>query len=414
MNQASIVGARDEWRQSWTVVAATMSGVALSTVSQASTGVMMEPLEAEFGWTRVQISSGAALVSVTTLFLSVLAGLAIDKLGPRRIAIAAVSLMLAATAAMSTIDNALWQWWGLWILVGVASACMPTVWLSVVSRLFTKGRGLAMAVTLSGSGISTFLVPIVANQLVENYGWRGGYLGLAAIWGMVVLPLVLLCFHPPRQAAAKPGEAARPPEELPGLTVQQGFRSPSFYKLAIAAFLSTVGGVAMILNLMPILTFTGIDRASAAVVAGSVGLATITGRVFGGWLMDFMNAKYIAAASTFGALTLPIVLLAMPGSVPAAAFGVITYGLLGGAKIGAIAYLASKHLGAKSFGTLYGAVNTMLALAVAIAPVSANYVYDLTKSYTPVMWAALPILALATLVYLSLGRYPDFQPGTSK
>lgn len=96
--------------------------------------------------------------------------------------------------------------------------------------------------------------------------------------------------------------------------------------------------------------------------------------------------------------------------------GVIVYGLMGGAKIGAIAYLSSRHLGAKAFGTLYGAINSMLALAVGTAPVLANYVYDQTQSYAPVMWAAIPIMALAALVYLSLGRYPDFdnQAATSR
>ena len=400
-----------EWRQHWPLVAAAMSGVALATVSQASTGVMMEPLEAEFGWSRAQISLGAGAVAYTTLFLSALAGLAVDRLGARRIGLIAATLLCLAIAAMASLENRLWQWFGLWIMVGVASAAMPTVWLAGVSRVFSAGRGMAVAVVLSGSGISTFLVPVIGNMLVEHYGWRTGYLGLAAIWAAVSLPLIALFYRPPEnvrsaaQAGAAPGLQAK---ALTGLSVGEGLRAPAFWKLGLAAFLSTVGGVALILNLMPVLTYTGLPRATAAAVAGLVGLATIAGRICGGWLMDRINAKYIAAFSTLVATTLPILLLTAPGSVALATTGVVIYGLMGGAKIGAIAYLSSRHMGAKAFGTLYGAINSMLALAVGTAPVLANLVYDRTQSYEPVMWAAIPVMALAALVYLSLGTYPDF------
>lgn len=404
-------GASAEWRQHWPLAAAAMSGVALATVSQASTGVMMEPLEAEFGWSRAQISLGAGAVSYTTLFLAALAGLAVDRLGARRIGLIAAAVLCAAIAGMASLENRLWQWFGLWIVVGVASAAMPTVWLAGVSRVFSAGRGLAVAVVLSGSGISTFLVPVIGNALVESHGWRIGYLGLSVIWAAVSLPLIALFFRPPEAGQAPARSDAAKPKALTGLTVAEGFRTPTFYKLGLAAFLSTVGGVALILNLMPVLTFTGLPRGSAAAIAGLVGLATIVGRIFGGWLMDRLDAKLIATVSTLGATSLPVALLLAPGSALVATIAVIAYGLAGGAKIGALAYLSSRHLGARSFGTLYGAINSMLALAVGTAPVLANLVYDRTQSYTPVLWAALPLLTLAALVYFSLGRYPDFECG---
>jgi hypothetical protein len=44
----------------------------------------------------------------------------------------------------------------------------------------------------------------------------------------------------------------------------------------------------------------------------------------------------------------------------------------------------------------------------------ANVVYDMTKSYVPVMWTAVPFVLVAALLYLSLGRYPDFAPEPAK
>ena len=49
-----------------------------------------------------------------------------------------------------------------------------------------------------------------------------------------------------------------------------------------------------------------------------------------------------------------------------------------------------------------------MALGVGSAPLLANYIYDRTQSYQPVMWVAVPVLTLASLIYLSLPAYPDF------
>ncbi|MCW1431261.1 MFS transporter [Novosphingobium sp. JCM 18896] len=411
MPDISPATAASEWRAHWTVVLAAAAGVSLSAISVSSLGVMMEPLEQEFGWSRTQISLGTSLVSFMAVLLATFVGLAIDRLGARFVGIVAATLMCSGVALMSAVAGELWQWWSLWLIVGLAASAMPTVWLTPISSLFQSGRGLAVAIALSGSGISTSLVPIVANQLLANYGWRGAYLGLGAIWAAVTLPLIVLFFRGSARPQPATGQAAattEPSAPLPGLTAREGFTSPKFYKLALAAFLSMSAGVALILNLVPVLRYTGLTPASAAAVAGVIGLATITGRIAGGWLIDRMSAGTIAAMSSAGAIALPALLLIAPGSVAAATAGVAIYGLLGGAKVPAVAYLASRHFGARAFGTLYGATNTAIALGVGLGPLAANYVYDLTKSYTPVMWTAVPFLAMAALLYLSLGPYPDF------
>lgn len=401
--------AAGEWREGLPLVMAAAAGMSLAAVSSASLGVMMEPIEQDLGWTRTQISLGTSLVALVAVTLGAAAGLAIDRFGARRIGLLAAALMCGGIALMSVVGDRLWQWWGLWALVGIAGAAMPTVWIAPVSRRFTAGRGLAVAITLSGTGVSSSLVPIIANTLVEDYGWRGAYLGLAGIWAAVVFPLVLLFFRSTEapRGATKAEQKAQA-DAQPGLTARQGFASPAFYKLAAAAFLSMSAGVALILNLVPVLRSTGLTPAVAASIAGLIGVATIIGRVVGGFLMDRMSARAIAALSAGGAAVLPLALLLFPGSPVAAGVAVFMYGLLGGAKVPALVYLASRHFGARAFGVLYGAVNTMVALGVGLGPVVANYVYDVTRSYGPVMWTAVPFLLLAAVIYWSLGRYPDF------
>jgi predicted MFS family arabinose efflux permease len=372
-------------------------------------GVMMEPVTQEFGWSRTEYYLGISLVSVVNMVLATFMGMGIDSFGPRRIAIVTSSILFAAVAFMSTADGNLWAWWARWLLVGVGISAMPTVWITAVAARFDVSRGLAVAVALSGSGIGTSLAPMISHALFEEYGWRGAFIGLPAIWAAVAIPLILLFFHGPERKPTGADKGAPKPAvvELPGLTRQEGFRSATYWILLFAGTGAILGGVALVMNLFPVLTSTGIPRGAAATVAGLIGFATITGRIVGGWLLDRYEAKYIASVATISAVAMPIGLLLFPGSVPIAAISIVIYGLMGGAKIGALAYLSSRHLGQRAFGSLYGAINASIALAVGIAGLGANYIYDLTQSYEPVMWAAVPTLVLSALLYLLLGDYPD-------
>lgn len=406
-----------EWRASWTLVAAATIGYSLAVVHASSIGVMMGPIERELGWTRTEIFSGVSLVSFVAMGLATFIGVAIDRYGPRRVGILATVLICGAVALMSTTTDSLWGWWARWVLVGVAVAAMPTVWVAPIAARFNVSRGLAMAIVLSGSGLGTFLVPMMTNTLVEQFGWRGAYLGLGAIWGTIALPVVLLFFHatkptgnPGAEAAAAAPSTEKPSAAEPsGLTAREGFRSLTYYRLILAGTGATAAGGAMVLNLVPMLHSNGLSNTAAAAVAGLIGISTIIGRVCGGWLLDHFRAKWIACAATLLSITLPVTLLVSQGSVVAASAGVLIFGLVGGAKIAGLVYLATRHLGQRAFGTLYGAINACVAFGVGIAPLGANYVYDLTQSYELVMWAIIPVLVVSASLYASLGAYPDFE-----
>lgn len=403
------LSAAAEWRKHWPLVAATAAGMSLASMLTASFGVMLGPIEEEFGWTRAQISSGPAIVSVMGIFLATAAGYTIDKIGARRCGILVVLISFAAIVSMSAIGD-LWHWWAAWALFGIAGAFTSTVWLTPVSTIFNAGRGMAIALTISGTGISMALVPGIAEYFVQNHSWRAGFIGLAVIWVAVTLPLVL-AFVPKLRSSAngkKTDEEAEPVVEFTGLTPREGFRSRSFYFLFLASLVSSLTGVALILNMVPVLTFTGIDRTNAVVIAGSMGVASIVGRLVGGWLMDRYDVRRLAIYASYASMIFPITLLILPGVFWAALLGVIAYGLTGGMKMNAVIYLTSTHLGARSFGLFYGTISITTTVAMGIGPLIANHIYDITQSYQPVIWAALPGFFLSALMFVALGPAPSF------
>ena len=83
MATVALGSAGSEWRKYWPLVAATTMGMSLAALLASVFGVMLGPIEEEFGWTRAQISSGPAVVSIMGLFLATPAGYVIDRIGAR-------------------------------------------------------------------------------------------------------------------------------------------------------------------------------------------------------------------------------------------------------------------------------------------------------------------------------------------
>lgn len=412
MTQAPSASALAEWRRYWPLVVATTMGMSLAALLSSVFGVMLAPIEQETGWTRAEISSGPAVVSMMGLFLATPAGYLIDKLGARRCGIVVIACSFVAIASMSLIGDQLWHWWACWAVFGIAGAFTSTVWMMPVSTIFHAGRGMAIALTVSGTGISMSLAPGIAEYFVQNYGWRTGFLALALAWCSVTLPLVLAFVPkhvtPPTDSAEADGMAGPAANAaLTGLTPREGFMSRSLYILFFASLLAAMTGVALILNLVPVLTFTGLTRLDAVAIAGTMGVASIIGRIAGGFLMDRYDVRRLAIAASVVSLGLPLSLLAAPGTFWAAMAGMIAYGLTGGMKMNAIVYLTSTHLGARSFGLFYGVISITTTMAMGIGPLIANHIYDVTQSYTPVIWATVPGFIAAGLLFALLGPAPD-------
>lgn len=401
-----------EWSRNWPVVLASSSGVALCTAHIYSMGVLMAPLEAEFGWTRAQISSGHTIASILTMVCSPVMGLMIDRVGPRRIGLWSAFLFCGGLAALAFAGPSIWSWLALWTVMGlVINGITPTTWTTAISGLFQRSRGLALSVTLCGTGIGSSLTPLVTNYLNAHYGWRIAYLGLAGFWAAIVLPLLFFCFTSVKdrlRTTVSAQQTAAIPAVLTGLTAREGLRSPRFIKLAIAAPTISLVVVSFAVNLIPILASLGIARTHAVEIASIVGVASIIGRLSGGYIIDRINGNIVAAVSVLMPIISCALLLSMPGVVGAAMVAAAVLGLSLGAELDAVAYLATRHLGLRNFGVLFGTIGGFLALSTGFGPFLVNYVFDVTRSYELVLWIYMPLCMLSSILFLSLGKYPDY------
>ena len=187
--------AAEEWRANWPIVLAAAAGYGVASIVSYSSSIFIEPLQAEFGWSRAQMMSGHSIAALAGAIFAPFTGLAVDKFGPRRLGIFAIIAMCIATALFGLAGPDINMWRLLRLPAAFAIVLVqPSVWTAAVTSVFSAGRGFAFAVMLCGGSVASIITPQVSNFLIDNYGWRLAFAGLGAFWAILALPLVYFCF----------------------------------------------------------------------------------------------------------------------------------------------------------------------------------------------------------------------------
>lgn len=407
--------AATEWRRYGTVPAAAALGYSLGVIHVYSLGAFMGPLQDEFGWTRAQASVGLTIVGLAAAVAALPIGLAVDRLGPRRVGLTGTVLMGGAFALFGTATGSMSNWILLWSVLAFGSFWVQTtVWTSAVASRFETSRGLAFAVTLSGGSLGAAAFPAIAVFLINEWGWRGAFVGLGAGWGALVALVVFLFFRGAqdgRSAAAtaspETDPSAAPEVVLPGVTLREGLRSATFYRLLLAAGLFAFTTLGVVVHLVPILRDAGAEPMAAAGTAALVGLFSIAGRLGVGLLLDRFPGRVVGAC----AYLIPIAgaaMLLFDGSNPLShTVAAALFGLTLGAEVDVIAYLASRYFGLRNFGGLFGALVAALSLGTAFGPLAAGLIYDTSGGYSGFLVLTMVLMGISSMALASLKPPPD-------
>lgn len=401
-----------EWRKHWPVVLAAFVGFTLPSVVIQSTGLVMEPLSKEFGWSRTGISAGAALAGALSVPLSPLVGALIDRWGVRRLALPGILATSLAIAALSLANGSFLLWMTLWAIYGLAALSVKTtIWSMAVTGTFTVGRSLALGVALSGTAAAGVIVPPLTQWITDTYGWREAYVALAVSFGaptFILSALFLKDGQEERRSRKKAAAAQGVDPGLPGLSVKEAMRSLPLIRVALATLITLVLASSLLVHKVPILTEAGITREKAALLASLSGVAAIVGKLITSLLMERFDAGWIGGL-TNATTAIAMVLLLEPFRTPAAiVVSMLFVGYAGGTKLQICAYLTGIYGGMRNFGKIFGVMASVIALASSLGPLLGGMVYDLSGGYDTLIWMAIPGSLLSGALLIRLGPYPEW------
>lgn len=385
-----------------TLAAATVgSAVGVTALLFYSLGSFTGPLQAEFGWTRAQISSAFFYTTVALVVVAAPLGWLLDRFGPRRVGLVSIPGLTLALVLLSQLRGNLVLFAVLFALSGVLGAgTTSVVYTKAINARFHVARGLALGIALAGLGVAALVLPLLVGAVVAASGWRSGYLLLAGL-SLLALPFVAFGRMDAASATSDDGDLTATPQ-VDGMTRAEATRSRTFWILLAGVLLVGFSAPALIPHMVPMLTDAGLTPAAAATIASFIGVGVIAGRLCIGYLLDRFPAPLVAA---------PLFLVAAGGAVLLAVGGTATapvaallVGVCFGAEADLIALLCGNYFGLRAYGFLYGVIYALFTVAVSIGPIWVGALYDGSGNYRLALLIVSGMLVAGAAVFLTLPR----------
>jgi MFS family permease len=353
--------------------------------------LLVTPITEDLGWSTTVISQGFLISGVIGAVLAPVFGTAFDRFGPKMVVAGGLVAGAVGFLLVSWMTTS-WHFYIAWTLAGIGPVVIYNGAVPAVANWFVRMRGRALGLTIIGEGLGGFVAPVML-VLVNLIGWRGAVTVVAVGIIVFLLPLVLVLRRRPEDYGQLPDGAARDPcdedlgeasdaQEIEGLTLQEALRTKAFWGLAFVFALGflPIGGTTV--HLSPFLEGGDVSRGIIAAVLTFMAVGAISGQLGGGWLVDRMDPRRVAAGAlglqAFGLAALSqvtgdgqwLLILFVAGLAPG--FGGVT--VLWPALLGI-------YFGRRSFGSIQGVLWTITAGAFAAAPLTLGWLSEVLDGY---------------------------------
>jgi predicted MFS family arabinose efflux permease len=360
-------------------------------------------LTQEFGWSRGQIGTAAALGLLASIAVPFL-GRLVDRFGARPMIVGAMLLLAGTYLGMVVQTGALWQYQLLVAALALTVAgTSGVVYAKLIATRFVAHRGLALGLATSGLSVGTLAMPPLIGMVIAAQGWRAGFVALAVIVALVALPAVLIALRGVAAAPTRldPEEATAVPIE--GLTGAEARRDGRFWRLAMAVALINFGAVGLVTQLVPFGTDRGLPEAQAALLLASFGASQMVGRLAIGWLIDRYRPQTMAALFALASAAAFAVLAAGASGFALLMVAVFFAGLMNAAEQDLLPYFGVRLFGLRAFGEVYGTVLVIALAGTASGVAGFGRLHDATGGYTVALCLATAALVAAAALFRTLG-----------
>lgn len=410
-----------KWHTGWLIVVVSAVITCISVGIRFSTGPFFKPIMADLDFTREQLSLIIAISLLVYGFGMSLAGALADRFGTRSVLVSGAVLVSGSMLWTAFTHSAFHFFVSFGILMSLGLAFTSQVTLTpVVSKWFTRHRGLALTILISGAMAGIGIMTPVSTWLIQIMGWRASFILLAMVLLLLIIPAALFIIRDEVPDAWKVYEAgdttrktANPSRSFSIERWTAAFHTSAFWQLAFGMF---VCGFSM--NLLgshgvPMLTDHGFHEMEASMGIGLIGLVAIGSSIILGMLSDHISRKNILALIYLvrGIGFFMLVSVSSP-------FGLYATAIIGGLVWAGSTSMSSAILGdlygIKWVGTLYGLLYLSHQIGAAIGSYLGGWGYETTGSHWVSFGSAGALLLLASLVSFLIPKSIDsLHPATA-
>jgi len=406
-----------EFRSNWKLLVAAVigTGIGLPTLPFYSIGIFAPSLAKEFGWSFGSIFGGLAVTTAALLLLGPFIGSLLDRFGTRRIAALSLATMGLAYMTLALSTGSLAQYYGTWLLIPIAGmGATPVAFTRAVGGRFVIRRGLALGITLAGTGLFALFMKPLTQLILIHYGWRVAVVALGALPLVIGTSIVLWGMGGERriEVRPRPGETDIKPDAASGLTVRQALRTRAFWIMLVVFLPVSFASAGPFPNMENILRSVRLDLGEIVKVTSLLGITIVCGRLIGGWAIDRVWAPLVGATVLTGAAFGSLILAQSVVPYSQALLAIVLLALAAGVEIDLMAYCVARYLGMRSYGAIYGVLYGVFAVGAGLGPSLFGRAFDLSGHYRYVMSGCALVLLMSAMLLLGMGRYPNRGAGS--
>jgi MFS family permease len=382
-----------------------------------SYGVFFKAIAEDFGGSRLGVAIGLTVTNAVGAIAAPYVGRALDKYPLRNVMGIGALFMAFGFLGLSFVQNELQFYLVLGLFIGFGASSMGNLATSkLVTNWFDKRRGTALGIAAAGVSLSGVIMPYISAELIENFGWRQGFLVYSAFTFLVVVPLIFrLVISRPEDVGLRPDGAMPikfddgtivPPVEKtpPKMRLLELFKEHNFRMIVLTFSLLFCSMSATLTHMIPRLTDFGYTLVEASLVMSLCAGFGVVGKLSFGWLSDRLSVRKVMAIVIFMQFTGQYLMFSsldyLTFAVGASMFG---YGV--GGVVPMHGAVVGKTFGRDRFGAVLGLMRPAMFPIQILGVPFAGWIFDVTGSYDIAFQVFLGLYFLAALA-VSFYRQP--------
>lgn len=381
--------------------------VTLAVAFQAATyGVLMysftfwvDPWMAEFETNRSRVMAVISAHTIAMGIAAVFLGRWIDLM-KARFSLMIGLICLCSGLALVSIVNSIWLIMAVYVFIMPFAAVFagPLMAMSLIARNVRSRQGLAFGLASMGTSIGGVAFPFIVTSLTASVGWRETHLWLAAAIAILLIPTGWIILSYERYVP----QATSTTKSQNQSATWSIIRNRHFWILSLAYFAIALVFSGLQFNLRPFAGDLGLTVEQTAMIASSIAVAMVVGKLGTGLLMDHFDNRLlfaVGAALLAGAVTL----IMFGASFQSMIVGFSLLGVGSGTFLPLKGALYSQAFGAASIGRAMGLAQPIITL-YALSPLLGGWLRDVSGSYSPFLIIVL-IVSVLTIPMIFVG--PD-------
>lgn len=377
----------------WIVIASALNAAYGSGFWFYGFGVYFKAIQEEFAWGRALTGLAISLSRATGSLVAPVAGVLIDRLGPRSVATGCAMLVGAGYLLLSRVHSlsAFLLVYSLLMSAG-AGIVFYSCGSAAIANWFRRKVSFAFGLYTSGNGVGPALALPALAWLMVRYGWRTASVISGIGVFLIVLPLGLVFRHKPEPYGYLPDGGApgiRDSSEAPraaslaaeaNFTAGQALRTASFWLLLLAEAFRTIGLSSVVTHQVAYLNDLGYSYAFASTALGMMTLLNVPGTFGMGWLGDLMDTRYPLMACQV-LMAAGALMLAGINSTADIYLYIVFFGIGFGGQMPLTMAMMRSYFGRRGYATIRGYQSLFMLPATLVGPVLAGRIYDVYNSY---------------------------------